>query len=160
MVVEDTKSIIEELTAILGFEDYLVIQANNGSEGLRLAIIEIPDLIISDIMMPEVDGYKLREELSKNPATENIPFIFLTAETSNEELRKGMSMGADDYIIKPFTSDDITQAVRINLSKYERLKNINQEKVALLTDQLEKEKQLSQIDPVQLTGEVFLKKQK
>jgi diguanylate cyclase (GGDEF)-like protein len=150
LIIEDTKSIIEELSTILSYENYTVLEARDGRQGMEVAIKELPDLIISDILMPVVNGYTLKENLGKNPLTENIPFIFLTAKTSPEELRKGMNLGADDYLTKPFSSHDIITSVKSQITKYERLKSINQEKIEELTSELEIAQQLSQVDP--LTG--------
>jgi diguanylate cyclase (GGDEF)-like protein len=150
LIVEDTRSIIDELAIILSYENFSIIEAKDGSQGLELAKKELPDLIISDILMPNVDGYTFKLELNKNPVTGNIPFIYLTARTAKEEFRKGMNLGADDYITKPFTSEEIIKAVKSRLEKYELLKKAEQEKIDSLTRELKKEKQLSLVDP--LTG--------
>lgn len=150
LVIEDTKSVLNAVKMILSLENYEVLEATNGKQGIEIAKKYLPDLIICDIMMPLVDGYGVLDTLRQDKSTATIPFIFLTAKAAKGDLRKGMQAGADDYITKPFTSEDIVLAVKSRLDKFERQKNINQEKIDLLSKELEKEKQLSQID--ELTG--------
>lgn len=119
LVVEDDKILGENICQILDAEGYLVEYAENGKIGLEKALNSHPDLIISDIMMPEMDGFQMLSEISKNEDTSLIPFIFLTAKTDGENLRKGMSLGADDYIFKPFTIKDLLNSVEIRLRKKE-----------------------------------------
>jgi signal transduction histidine kinase len=101
----------------LSFENYQVITASNGREGLELALKHLPDLIVSDIMMPELDGYGLLLTLREHKSTMLIPFIFLTSRTEYTDLRRGMSYGADDYLVKPFNPKDLLDAVRIRLER-------------------------------------------
>ncbi|HEX7413502.1 MAG TPA: response regulator, partial [Bacteroidia bacterium] len=105
ILIEDNKDVRENTTEILELANYKVIQAENGKQGVELTKLHKPDLIICDIMMPVLDGYGVIHLLTKNPETASIPFIFLTAKSERMDFRKGMEMGADDYISKPF--DDI-----------------------------------------------------
>jgi len=102
ILIEDNVEMRENTAEILELSNYKVFSAPNGKEGVKLVHKEKPDLIICDIMMPELDGYGVLHMLSKNPDTAVIPFIFLTAKAEKADYRKGMSMGADDYLTKPF----------------------------------------------------------
>lgn len=117
LVIEDEVELLEEIVEWLQFEGYEVYKANGGGEGIRLALAHVPDLIISDIMMPYVDGYRVLLELRTKPATALIPFIFLSALADRRDVRRGMSLGADDYVTKPFVRQDLLDAVRIRLDK-------------------------------------------
>ena len=118
LLIEDDQIIRESTAELLGFvEDYVVIIAENGKIGIEKALKEVPDIIICDVMMPEIDGYGVLEELSKNPKTQFIPFIFLSARTERQDVRKGMNLGADDYITKPFTEDELNSAIESRLAK-------------------------------------------
>jgi YesN/AraC family two-component response regulator len=94
-----------------------VITASNGRNGITLAKKEMPDIVICDIMMPEVDGYGVLEALSSDSNTLHIPFIFLSAKTEHKEIRRGMDLGADDYITKPFEENDLISAIESRLAK-------------------------------------------
>jgi PAS domain S-box-containing protein len=117
LVVEDSKSIREEVCDILQFENFEVIFAENGAQGLEQAKKELPNLIISDISMPKLNGYQFLAELQKLPATKSIPFIFLSGKAQLLDLRKGMNMGADDYLIKPFNTVDLITVVKSKLKR-------------------------------------------
>ena len=119
LVIDDNTGIRENTAEILTLAGYKTSTAENGKIGVELAIREIPDLIVCDIMMPELDGYGVLHLLKKNPATEQIPFIFLTAKTERTDFRKGMEMGADDYITKPFDDLELLRAIEIRLKKME-----------------------------------------
>ncbi len=122
LLIEDNMEMRENAAEILELAKYTVFTAENGKEGVRLAQSEKPDLIICDIMMPELDGYGVLHMLSKNPETSSIPFIFLTAKAEKADHRKGMSMGADDYLTKPFDDMELLGAVEVRLKKSEQLK--------------------------------------
>lgn len=122
LLIEDNKDVRENTAEILSLSNYKVLTAENGKAGVELAIQEHPDLIICDIMMPVMDGYSVLHSLSKNIETSSIPFIFLTAKTERSDLRKGMEMGADDYITKPFDDIELLNAVEARLSKAAALK--------------------------------------
>ncbi len=117
LIIEDQAVLLEELQDSLGFEGHDVIGASNGRDGVRLARTHLPDLIISDVMMPELDGYQVLEELRKTPGTETIPFLFLTAKAEIHDIRRGMKLGADDYLTKPFTRDDLLAAINVRLKR-------------------------------------------
>ncbi len=122
LLIEDNEEIRENAAEILSLGDYNVLTAPDGKEGVAIAQKEKPDVIICDIMMPVLDGYGVIQLLQKNPATQNIPFIFLTAKAERAEMRKGMELGADDYITKPFTGTELLTAVESRLKKIELLK--------------------------------------
>lgn len=110
------------MSEILELSNYKVLAAVNGKEGVALAIQNKPDLIICDIMMPVLDGYGVIHMLQKNDETQNIPFIFLTAKAERSEIRRGMELGADDYITKPFNGTELLNAVETRLRKSELIK--------------------------------------
>ncbi len=117
LLIEDNPEVRENTSEILSLANYEVVVAENGRIGLELAQQEKPDLIICDIMMPELDGYGVLHILSKNELTAGIPFIFLTAKTERADIRKGMNMGADDYLTKPFDDTDLLNAIETRLRK-------------------------------------------
>ncbi len=123
LVIDDNNDIRENTAEILEMAGYRTIAAENGKKGVELALKEKPDLIVCDIMMPELDGYGVLHLLRKNPDTQAIPFIFLTAKTERSDLRKGMEMGADDYITKPFEDIELLNAIEVRLKKAEVFDN-------------------------------------
>ena len=122
LLVEDNDQIRENTAEILELADYKVSTAANGKEGYEMAVKSPPDLIICDIMMPVLDGYGLLHLISKNDHLKSIPFIFLTAKTERGDFRKGMEMGADDYLTKPFDGIELLNAIEIRLKKSESIK--------------------------------------
>ncbi|MCD0489241.1 response regulator [Pedobacter sp. MC2016-14] len=120
LLIEDNEDIRESTAEILQLAGYNVIDADNGKTGLELAQVKLPDLILCDIMMPELDGYGVLYMLGKNSETANIPFIFLTAKAERMDMRKGMEMGADDYLVKPFDDVELLNAVESRLSKKQK----------------------------------------
>jgi len=121
LVIDDHEDIRENIAEILTLAGYEVFTAENGKRGVETALKENPELVICDIMMPELDGYGVLHLLRKNDATVNTPFIFLTAKTERTDFRKGMEMGADDYITKPFDDIELLNAIEIRLKKYDIL---------------------------------------
>jgi len=121
LVIDDNTDIRENTAEILELAGYKTFTAENGKQGVEVAVREKPSVIVCDIMMPELDGYGVLHMLRKNPDTQNIPFIFLTAKTERSDFRKGMEMGADDYITKPFEDIELLNAVEIRLKKSEIL---------------------------------------
>ncbi|WP_337042352.1 response regulator [Emticicia sp. 17c] len=119
LLIEDNAEIRENTCEILELDGYEVVAAENGKVGVDLAIKELPDLIICDIMMPVLDGYGVLHLLSKQEKTAGIPFIFLTAKAERSDFRKGMEMGADDYITKPFDDVELLSAIESRLRKKE-----------------------------------------
>lgn len=119
LVVEDHEKIREDIILALQMNNYYPIPASNGLQAIELAKKHIPALIISDIMMPKLDGYELLKRLQNIEATSSIPFLFLTAKIEKLDIRKGMNLGADDYITKPFDIDDLLIAVKVRIKKME-----------------------------------------
>lgn len=122
LLIEDDAVLRENTAELLGLLDYQVITAANGKIGVDKAIKEQPHIIVCDIMMPELDGYDVLELLSNDAHTKYIPFIFLSAKTERQDVRKGMNLGADDYITKPFIEDDLVSAIESRLAKVSILK--------------------------------------
>jgi CheY-like chemotaxis protein/CRP-like cAMP-binding protein len=121
LVIDDHDDIRENIAEILSLAGYEAFTAENGKRGVETAIKQRPDLVICDIMMPDLDGYGVLHLIRKNPATEHIPFIFLTAKAERVDFRKGMEMGADDYITKPFDDIELLSAIEVRLKKYDVL---------------------------------------
>lgn len=117
LIIEDNDEIRESTAEILELSDYIVYTAENGKIGVEYAQKYMPDIILCDIMMPELDGYGVLYLLSKNEKTRNIPFIFLTAKIERADIRKAMEMGADDYLTKPFDDIELLNAIEIRLKK-------------------------------------------
>ena len=117
LVIDDNQDIRENTAEILELAGYKTFTAENGKRGVEVALKERPDVIVCDIMMPELDGYGVLHLLRKNEQTEQIPFVFLTAKTERSDFRKGMEMGADDYITKPFEDIELLNAIEIRLKK-------------------------------------------
>jgi CRP-like cAMP-binding protein len=117
LIIEDNPDVRENVAEILELSGYQVSTAENGKIGVQLASKEQPNLIICDVMMPELDGFGVLHILSKNPKTASIPFIFLTAKAEKVDFRKGMNLGADDYITKPFDDVELLDAVEMRLKK-------------------------------------------
>jgi DNA-binding response OmpR family regulator len=117
LLIEDDSVVRENTAELLGLANYHVITAANGKIGVNLAKKHVPDIIICDIMMPELNGYGVLQILSKETLTQQIPFIFLSAKTEHKDVRKGMNMGADDYITKPFDESELFSAIESRLAK-------------------------------------------
>ncbi len=124
LLIEDNLEVRENTSEILTLAGYDVVAAENGKLGVEAAQKHTPDLIICDIMMPELDGYGVLHILNKRPETANIPFIFLTAKTEKTDIRKGMNLGADDYLTKPFDDTDLLNAIEARLKKSELQKKL------------------------------------
>ncbi|MCP4439548.1 MAG: response regulator [Aureispira sp.] len=125
LIIEDNPEVRENTAEILELSGYNVETAENGRIGAHKAVEFLPDLIICDIMMPELDGYGVLKILSKNTQTNTIPFIFLTAKADKTDFRKGMNMGADDYITKPFDDVELLNAIETRLKKHSMLATNN-----------------------------------
>lgn len=122
LVVEDEEAVRSNIAEILEAEEFLVEQAENGIDAIQKIEKSLPDLIVSDVMMPGIDGYDLVRYIQNNPLTLSIPIILLTARAEMHDLRRGMQYGADDYITKPFKAQDLINAVNTRLKKQ---KNVN-----------------------------------
>ncbi|MCL4551503.1 MAG: response regulator transcription factor [Bacteroidetes bacterium] len=124
LVIEDEKDIREIISALHSEEGFIVYTAKNGRDGITIAQSELPNLIICDIMMPGMDGYSVLKELSKNDSAKSIPFIFLTAKVERNDIRLGMELGADDYLFKPFKSEELLKSISSRLNRIETLKGV------------------------------------
>lgn len=118
LVIEDEESIRSNLVEFLEIEEFEVLEASNGTQGIQVAQAQYPDLILCDIMMPDLDGYEVLKILQEEVRTALIPLIFLTARTTREDVRKGMELGADDYITKPCTHEELIRAIKSRLAKH------------------------------------------
>jgi len=116
LVIEDEKVLRTNTLQILKFEDFDTLEAENGLIGIQIAREQLPDLIICDIMMPELDGYGVLAALRQEPATTAIPFIFTTAKSHKADLQQAMDLGANDYLMKPFTADKLLAAIAKGLA--------------------------------------------
>ncbi|MDH3382416.1 MAG: response regulator [Flavobacteriaceae bacterium] len=128
LLIEDDIVLRENTAELLELSGYKVETASNGRAGVEVAKKYLPSLIVCDIMMPELDGYGVLESLSKNDITKYIPFIFLSAKTERQDIRKGMDLGADDYITKPFNEEELISAIESRIAKaailYEERQNM------------------------------------
>ena len=118
LIVEDNNDVRENLSELLTLSGYDTIVATNGKEGVEAAQSQLPDLILCDIMMPEMDGYTVLRILSKSEPTASIPFLFLSAKTELTDVRRGMTLGADDYITKPFDDVALLDTIEFRLKKH------------------------------------------
>lgn len=121
LVIEDEARSRNLFVSCLQAEGYDTLVANNGVAGLQIAQQKLPDLVLCDILMPQLDGYGVLNKLRQNKTTAIIPFIFLTAKGTKSELRQGMKLGADDYLVKPLTADELIEAVVARLARYSLL---------------------------------------
>ena len=144
LVIDDDDGIRQSLAELFPLLNYKCVTSANGKDGIKSARKEKPDLIICDIMMPEMDGYNVLDALSKLPETSNIPFIFLSAKGDISDFRKGMELGADDYLSKPFTINDLTKAIDVRFAKQEKLNRMVDEKseLNLRTKKIQKDSHL------------------
>jgi len=125
LVIEDTLEVRENICEILGLAGYQVDDAPDGKIGVEKAMNNAPDLILCDVMMPELDGFGVLKILNKRAETNKIPFIFLTAKAEKSDFRKGMGLGADDYITKPFDDAELLDAIEMRLKKHEQFASIS-----------------------------------
>ncbi len=146
LVVEDEAAVRENVVELLQAEGFIAFAARDGLEGLRMARQELPDLILCDIRMPRLDGFGLLAQVANDPLTASIPFIFLTARTERRDQREGMGAGADDYITKPFTRQDLLGSVRKRLEKRTVLTSLMEQKL------VELQKRIDQGLPNELLG--------
>jgi len=117
LLIEDDKTVRENTAELLELAQYEVETASNGKIGLEKAVNFMPDVVVCDIMMPVMDGYEVLEQVSSNEALKTIPFIFLSAKTDHKDVRKGMNLGADDYLTKPFEEEELIDAIESRLAK-------------------------------------------
>lgn len=124
LLIEDNDAIRENTAEILELTGYTVLTAENGKIGVEKALATRPDLVICDIMMPVLDGYGVLHIFNKNPQLAGIPFIFLTAKTERTDFRKGMELGADDYLTKPFDESELLSAIEGRLNRFQTMKPV------------------------------------
>jgi two-component system response regulator AtoC len=117
LVIEDDAAVRENVLELLEEEGFTALAAADGKQGIALAVQHLPDLVICDIGMPEIDGFEVFEVLSSQPSTAVLPFIFLSARTDRASVRRGMTLGADDYLTKPFTRTELLDSIRIRLKR-------------------------------------------
>lgn len=137
LIIEDESSIRELISNILTLHNFDPLEASNGQKGLQLAQQTLPDLILCDVMMPKMDGFEVLSHLQNQTETATIPFIFLTAKSEGKHIREGMQLGADDYLVKPFTEKDLIQSIQLRLKKRSLIKDQYQTKLDYLQAQLE-----------------------
>ncbi|MDP9077044.1 MAG: response regulator [Bacteroidota bacterium] len=148
LIIEDNNDIRENVVEILELAGYQVFGANNGRTGVDLALKNLPDIILCDIMMPELDGYGVLYMLNKNPETAATPFVFLTAKAERLDLRKGMEMGADDYLTKPFDDMELLNAVESRLKKKELQQNFYSKSLDRLNNLIGKNDGLAELKKI------------
>jgi len=137
MVVEDDPSIRDSIIDVLTLEGYEVSGNENGGQALQNIISFNPDIVISDVMMPEMNGHTLLREYRNLENAREIPFIFLTALANRNDFRNGMKLGADDYLTKPFTHNELLEAIDIQLEKFrQRRRKIESELEQFMNDKL------------------------
>lgn len=132
VVIEDEPDVREIIMDILDAENFLVLGAENGQAGIELVQQHLPDLIICDVMMPELPGYDVLKILRNHQATATIPFVFLTAKSTKADLRQGMDLGADDYLTKPFTRQELLNAITSRFDKQGMIEQKTQEQLNAL----------------------------
>lgn len=130
LAIDDESNMLDLIRAFLSMDQHTVETAQNGEEALRIAREFLPDLILCDVMMPDMDGYTVLSQVQDIPELKGIPFVFLTGLGDMDHLRQGMNSGADDYLTKPFTYKDISQAIKIRLDKREAVTEQVTEKVS------------------------------
>ncbi|MFO1498246.1 MAG: response regulator transcription factor [Verrucomicrobiota bacterium] len=118
LVIEDEAETLDNILLMLEMEGFKAISASNGRAGVALAKKEMPDVILCDVSMPELDGYGVLESLRADGATTSIPFIFLTARSDKKDLRTGMNLGADDYLTKPASAEEVLAAINTRLDRH------------------------------------------
>ena len=129
LLIEDDTALRENTAELLELANYKVLTASNGKKGVIAAKTYHPDVIVCDIMMPELDGYGVLEALSEDTKTQAIPFIFLSARSERKDVRLGMEMGADDYLTKPFEESELIGAIESRMAKASILKEITNERI-------------------------------
>lgn len=134
LVIEDERAVLQNTMEMLSLEGFDVLGAENGRQGVMSAGEYLPDLVICDIMMPDVSGYEVLAELRAAPQTALIPFIFLTARTDRRDVRRGMNLGADDYLTKPFTVSELIGSVHARLKMSDNVHRVTQQKLDHLRD--------------------------
>ncbi|SNX60909.1 two component transcriptional regulator, LuxR family [Nitrosomonas ureae] len=128
LIIEDEKSLRDNISEIIRHYDYRVISAPSGEEGIKSALEFIPDIIICDIMLPGIDGFDVLTRLKQIPQLSSTAFIFLTAKSTRSDTRTGMNMGADDYLTKPFTKEELINSIKARIAKLTKALNTRDER--------------------------------
>ena len=136
LVIEDADPLRNDIVEMLAFEGFDVASAENGIVGVEVAREYKPDLIICDIMMPELDGYGVLNALRKDDQMVTVPFIFLTAKTDRTDIRHGMGLGADDYLTKPFVASELLESIQARLDKRKTFDDMADERVQVLSENI------------------------
>lgn len=136
LIIEDDNKLRENVSELLVIKDYNVIQAEHGKEGIEKALSHVPDIILCDLMMPEMDGFEVIQEVKRKDELKNIPFIFLTAKSERADIRKGMALGADDYLTKPFSVQELVDTIETRLKKTNSVESEFQMKLKHLTEEI------------------------
>jgi DNA-binding NarL/FixJ family response regulator len=131
LVIEDEAETLENLVLMLEMEGFKPLSASNGRVGVAVARKELPDVILCDVSMPEMDGYRVLETLRGDSGTVSIPFIFLTAKGDKKDLRTGMNLGADDYLTKPASAEEVLSAINARLDRHSEKEEAAMAKVEL-----------------------------
>jgi YesN/AraC family two-component response regulator len=147
LVIEDEVQSRDIFLDSLEAEGFEAIGAENGLVGVQMAQTELPDLVLCDVTMPQLDGFGVLSQLRQNPATAIVPFIFLTARAARDELRQGMELGADDYLTKPSTIEELLTAIEVRLAKQQAFKQWYDRQPQQIFQEEEKERQTSSIFP-------------
>ena len=158
LVIEDQLNVRENIVELLDAEDFEALSAEDGIEGIQLAQEHHPDLILCDVMMPELDGYDVLNMLRQDSNTATIPFIFLTAKAAAKDIRQGMNLGADDYLTKPFTRTELLQAISSRLSRQRTFVQQADYELTGLRQSISysiPDKILNPIDEISRTAEIF-----
>lgn len=134
LIIEDDVMFSKTLKNVLTAYGYDALVANSGAEGIQKAYEFSPDLILCDINMSPIDGYQVFNILEDSSVTNKIPFIYITGKSDLEDIRLGMELGADDYIVKPFSNEELLKSIKVRLAKYEKLVNIGKSNYQALVE--------------------------
>ena len=159
LIIEDEPQMRDNIAEILQLSDYEVLKAGDGVSGVEMALTAKPDVIICDITMPGLDGYEVLYSMHSHPNTSGIPFIFLTAATEKEQIRKAMTSGADDYLTKPFEGIELLRAVESCLKKRQRQSASAQKLSSSASSQQGTVAELLRLDPNERDAHTFPKRQ-
>ena len=152
LVVDDDPTILDSVSDLLRISGYRILSATNGIEGLHIMQSNTPDLIIADIMMPEMDGYQFYEAVRENSAWTPIPFIFLTARGEQKDIRRGYMLGADQYLTKPFEAEDLLVAVEKRLERIRAIQAVTKDEVEQVKQQLLRELRRMAINRIRMVN--------
>lgn len=138
LIIEDTLQLRENIAEVLAMEGYRVLQADNGTTGVQIAMEQSPDLVLCDIMMPGPDGYEVLQMLKIPDGQVRYPFIFISALDERKNVREGMELGADDYLIKPFSIIELLKAVRVRLERHRSIESRIKSEIDKIEQELQK----------------------